>query len=49
MINWNRCKRCGAIVPRGNEYCKACKKKISFRNKSKAMREERKNGKENQE
>ena len=48
MINWNRCKRCGTTVPRGNEYCKACKRKIANRKRCKTMREGAKNGKENQ-
>lgn len=48
MINWNRCKRCGAIVPRGDEHCKACKKKITARKRCKTMREGNKSGKENQ-
>lgn len=46
MINWNRCKRCGAITRTKKEiesgHCKKCLKILSNRKRYKSMMEGKK-------
>ena len=43
-LNWEMCKRCGQKIPKEELYCKACKKRLSHRNRVLKNREEKKNG-----